>query len=326
MRDVLECALVRAPLAASYAYQSIIWPFLFFNNSMRKPECGPERWYIHSAVREVCHTFAIGSFGIELFSHIKSGQLAKSPSLDTQSSQGAVDLGESLLPNPLEAVVCKSTSTMGTGDRRQALDLDCRRLQLTDHESCIQAAHTMSNDIDSLSSSFLLDFFTQSCSSLFNGSGWWDRCEDDFNVVGRQGFGDTSPVMNSRKDPSRQTKFVKAEEAVSKDDRILRSLVFRSYRSIVVLDGSAGARNTDILCIMVISGRDERLSKDFGVVKTPFKASFGIAAGHEGHTKIEGVLITEIQEADLNRPYSQASYNLHLLIVVTSKSMSITEE
>lgn len=220
MGDINQRSLVGPPARASHADQTIIRSFLRLHNPMRLSKCRPKSRASHGPVGEVPNALAIGRLGIEILHHIPPRQLAEGPGLDPHQLQRPIHPRQVLRPNLIKHVVRERGTAVRTRNRGQAQHLDVWRFEPADHVPGVQSPHAVRHDIDALAMSLFLNVATQFGGALFYGRGRGNRGEDHFDVVGFEGFGDATPVVDAWQEPADEMKLVKAEEAMGEDDGI----------------------------------------------------------------------------------------------------------
>lgn len=93
MTDILERALVRAPLCTLHTNQPIILTFQLFDDSVALAEHAPEAGVHGRAVRIVGYAFAVGSLWVEVVAHVGLGQLAEGAGFEAKGLEHFVEFG-----------------------------------------------------------------------------------------------------------------------------------------------------------------------------------------------------------------------------------------
>src|SRR5579871_792705 len=94
MADSHESALVNSPHAARYTNKAIISSVLkFSDNIMRGSKNRKAPWFQGCTIRIVVDTCDIGSFGIELFTHVSPCKLGEGGGLETKVLKYFVEFG-----------------------------------------------------------------------------------------------------------------------------------------------------------------------------------------------------------------------------------------
>lgn len=93
MTNILQRALVSAPLGTLYTDQSIVFAFQLLDDSVALTEHTPESRVHCGTVRVIGNTFTIGCLWVEVISHVLLSQLAEGAGFEAEEFEHLVELG-----------------------------------------------------------------------------------------------------------------------------------------------------------------------------------------------------------------------------------------